>query len=62
MRRFWAVLLVLVALSACSSNVAGPGEACGGFTRDARQCLTGYTCVSQDGAPGDLPGTCQKND
>ena len=55
--------LLLVVLTACSSsNVAGPGESCGGFISGARQCQAGYTCVSSDGEAPDLPGTCQKND
>ena len=58
-----ALPLLLVALTACSSsNVAGPGETCGGFIASPRQCQAGYTCVSSDGEAPDLPGTCQKND
>ena len=65
MRTVLVVLgLLLVSFSACSSsnNLAGPGETCGGFIADARQCQAGYTCVSSDGEAPDLPGTCQKND
>ena len=55
--------LLVVALTACSSdNAAGPGESCGGFTSNARQCQAGYTCVPADGGLPDFPGTCQKND
>ena len=63
MRALWLVLgLLLMTLTACSSNVAGPGESCGGNISNARTCPAGYTCVSSDGEAPDLPGTCQKND
>ncbi len=58
-----ALGLLLVSLPACSSSdLAGPGQTCGGFIANARQCQAGYTCVSSDGEAPDLPGTCQKND
>jgi hypothetical protein len=63
MRTVLVVLgLLIVVLPACSSNVAGPGESCGGFNNNPRTCPAGYTCVSSDGEPPDLSGTCQKND
>jgi len=47
-----------------ASNVAGPGEHCGGNMTTARVCSTGYHCTPTPGSHlpfGDVGGMCVKD-